>query len=72
MALPGRVPASAQASAPTPTPSAEPTCPRCGGPMVKRIAKQGSNAGGAFLGCTAFPKCGGIKAIDERASGMIG
>jgi len=45
--------------------SKEPLCPRCGGTMVKRIAKQGSNAGGAFWGCTAFPKCRGVVAIDE-------
>ncbi len=42
----------------------EPTCPRCGSAMAKRIAKQGSNAGGAFWGCTAFPKCRGIRAIE--------
>jgi restriction system protein len=44
--------------------SKEPPCPRCGGSMVKRIAKQGSNAGGAFWGCTAFPKCRGVNSID--------
>ncbi len=44
--------------------SEEPSCPRCGGSMVKRIAKQGSNAGGAFWGCTAFPKCRGVISID--------
>ena len=44
--------------------SKEPSCPRCGGSMVKRIAKQGSNAGGAFWGCTAFPKCRGVISID--------
>jgi restriction system protein len=44
--------------------SKEPSCPRCGGTMVKRIAKQGSNAGGAFWGCTAFPKCRGVISID--------
>jgi restriction system protein len=63
-ASPRTRPASAQTSAPTPTPSAEPSCPRCGGPMLKRIAKQGSNAGNAFWGCTAFPKCRGIKTIE--------
>lgn len=44
--------------------SKEPCCPRCGGSMVKRIAKQGSNAGGAFWGCTAFPKCRGVISIE--------
>ena len=42
----------------------EPACPKCGKPMVKRIAKQGSNAGGAFWGCTAFPGCRGVVQID--------
>jgi restriction system protein len=42
----------------------EPACPRCGKSMVKRIAKQGSNAGGAFWGCIAFPACRGIVSID--------
>jgi len=60
----GRVPASVQTSAQTAPPAAEPTCPRCGGRMLKRIAKQGPNAGGAFWGCTAFPKCRGIKTIE--------
>lgn len=52
------------AEAPT-VASKEPPCPRCGGTMVKRVAKQGTNAGGAFWGCTAFPKCRGVVAIDE-------
>jgi len=64
MASPGTMPGSAQTLGPTATPSAAATCPRCGGPMVKRIAKQGSNAGGAFWGCTTFPKCRGIRAIE--------
>jgi len=60
----GRVPASVQTAAQTATPAAEPTCPRCGGRMLKRIAKQGPNSGGAFWGCTTFPKCRGIKTIE--------
>ena len=58
---------NSKTSTPAPSPrtvtSKEPVCPRCGGTMVKRIAKQGSNAGGAFWGCTAFPKCRGVVAI---------
>ncbi len=34
-----------------------PPCPRCGAPLVTRFAKRGSNAGGSFIGCSAFPKC---------------
>lgn len=59
---------SPPAVAPTPAvpaaPAAEPACPRCGGAMVKRIAKQGTNAGSAFWGCSAFPKCRGVRAAD--------
>jgi len=51
-------------TSPSTVASTEPSCPRCGGTMVMRIAKQGSNAGGAFWGCTAFPKCRGVISID--------
>jgi len=37
--------------------SAPQTCPTCEAPMVQRIAKRGSNAGGSFWGCTQYPKC---------------
>lgn len=47
-----------------PTPPTEPNCPRCGNPMVKRVAKQGSHAGKTFWGCSAFPKCRGIAAAE--------
>ena len=52
------MPASLAADAKTPT------CPRCGAEMVKRTAKQGSNAGQLFWGCSAFPKCQGIRAAN--------
>jgi hypothetical protein len=32
-------------------------CPKCGSALVERVAKTGANAGRAFLGCSAFPKC---------------
>jgi ATP-dependent DNA helicase RecQ len=41
-----------------------PNCPKCNEPMVLRTAKQGSNAGNQFWGCSAFPKCRGIVAIE--------
>lgn len=44
-------------------PVATPTCPRCGGVMTKRVAKQGANAGGEFWGCANFPRCRGIRPI---------
>lgn len=46
----------------TPASSAVPlaegsACPRCGGKLAARTAKQGANAGKQFLGCSNFPKC---------------
>jgi ribosomal protein L37AE/L43A len=35
-------------------------CPKCGRGMVIRKAKQGSNKGNSFWGCTNFPKCRGV------------
>lgn len=35
-------------------------CPRCGAPMIKRIAKKGKNIGKEFWGCSNFPKCRGV------------
>ncbi len=32
-------------------------CPRCGGSLVSRIAKQGAHAGQSFLGCSNYPRC---------------
>ena len=37
-----------------------PKCPKCGAPMVKRIAKKGMNAGREFYGCSRYPECNGI------------
>jgi len=34
-------------------------CPRCGSAMIRRIAKQGINAGNEFWGCSRFPTCRG-------------
>jgi len=39
------------------TPMGVPNCPKCGIPMVQRVARQGSNAGNSFYGCPNFPKC---------------
>ncbi len=32
-------------------------CPQCQAPMVRRVARQGRNAGQAFWGCSRFPEC---------------
>lgn len=42
---------------------AEPNCPRCGSGMVRRVARQGVNAGREFWGCSSYPRCNGISAI---------
>lgn len=39
-------------------------CPVCGSPMVRREAKRGANVGKAFYGCSRFPVCRGIVAIE--------
>lgn len=37
-----------------------PRCPKCGSEMILRTAKQGSNQGGKFWGCSKYPDCRGI------------
>lgn len=32
-------------------------CPKCGAELVPRVARKGPNAGGQFLGCSAYPRC---------------
>jgi restriction system protein len=53
-AEPGPKPAS------TDLPS-EVLCPVCAAPMVKRVAKRGSNKGGSFWGCSEYPQGRGIR-----------
>jgi len=43
-----------------------PSCHLCGAPMIKRTAKKGANIGKAFLGCSRFPSCRGIKNLQPR------
>jgi len=45
------------------TESAAPTCPVCSKPMVRRVAKQGANAGNAFWGCSSYPGCRGTRPV---------
>jgi len=42
---------------------AVPNCPNCGSAMVRRVAKQGNDAGKEFWGCSKFPGCKGTRAI---------
>jgi len=40
-----------------------PNCPKCGVPMVERVAKKGQNAGQKFLGCPNYPKCKEMQSV---------
>ena len=40
-----------------------PLCPKCGKPMIKRMAKKGKNAGNAFWSCSDYPNCNGTRSI---------
>ena len=40
-----------------------PLCPKCGVPMVKRVARSGANAGKDFYGCVNYPHCKEIQPI---------
>ena len=42
-----------------------PLCPKCGSPMVKRVAKKGDRAGREFWGCSQYPKCRGLINIQQ-------
>jgi hypothetical protein len=53
----------AQTAIPAPGIQGAPLCPKCGIPMVLRIAAQGQNAGQQFYGCRNFPNCREIKLI---------
>ncbi|MDQ2809812.1 MAG: DUF2726 domain-containing protein [Chloroflexota bacterium] len=41
-----------------------PACPRCGAPMVRKIAKHGPGAGHPFYSCANFPDCRGTRPIN--------
>ena len=40
-----------------------PTCPICGKPMIKRVAKKGINSGKEFWSCSGYPECNGTRKI---------
>lgn len=40
-----------------------PLCPKCGKPMIKRVAKKGVNAGNEFWSCSGYPECNGTRKI---------
>ena len=47
----------------TPKAVAATSCPLCSSGMVKRTARNGSNAGNEFWGCSTFPKCRGVRPL---------
>ena len=38
-----------------------PSCPKCGKPMRKVVARKGRNAGNPFWACTGYPDCNGTR-----------
>ena len=38
-----------------------PQCPKCGKPMIKRMAKKGVNSGKQFWSCSSYPDCNGTR-----------
>jgi len=46
-----------------------PTCPACGGPMRKQVARKGRNAGNPFWSCCDYPNCQGTRPWGGRARG---
>lgn len=40
-------------------------CPKCGAPMILRIASKGANQGKQFYGCSNFPRCRKIVNLTE-------
>jgi DNA-binding helix-hairpin-helix protein with protein kinase domain len=66
LALAARAPSpalasSAQARAAGTRAQSSVTCPRCGSPMVRRIAKHRGAAGQQFWGCSRYPLCKGMR-----------
>jgi len=64
-------PPSSEPSLPArPSPSvssvgALPMCPKCGAPMVLRVASHGEHKGRQFYGCQNYPKCRQVLPFDE-------
>lgn len=58
-----RKPSAAAVQQPAAVQTAAPRCPKCGADMKKRVARQGSNAGNEFWGCSGYPACKGILPI---------
>ena len=44
------------------------SCPLCGAPFVKRIARKGAYAGKHFMACSNYPQCKHVRLIKDGAS----
>lgn len=42
-----------------------PSCPKCGKPMLRRMQKKGVMQGREFWGCSDYPQCNGVRAIES-------
>lgn len=51
------------------SPTGAPLCPKCGIPMVRRVARSGRNAGRPFWGCANYPQCREIAPLREPSGG---
>lgn len=47
------------------TSSNAPACPKCGKPMIRRMARKGRNSGNEFWSCQDYPACNGIRDIRD-------
>jgi len=56
-----RAPKEADLGAATVSAQSTPTCPQCGGQMVRRTARRGARAGESFWGCKSYPNCRGTR-----------
>lgn len=45
----------------------KPLCPKCGAPMVIRVASRGERKGERFYACPQYPKCRSILPLQDKA-----
>lgn len=46
--------------------SGAPLCPKCGKQMFRRMQKKGQQQGREFWGCSDYPRCNGIRPINQQ------
>jgi very-short-patch-repair endonuclease len=46
-----------------------PSCPRCGQPMILRVAQRGTHQGEPFWGCPDYPRCRGVRVYRQAGEG---